>query len=50
VTPALEPSCRKRARREEISGDSGRVEDDRRSPRLKLAVGGIRVVDSGRVF
>jgi hypothetical protein len=45
VTPALEPSCHKRARREEIGSDSGRVEDDRCSPRLKLAVGGIRVED-----
>jgi hypothetical protein len=36
VTPAPEPSCHKRARGEEVGGDSGRVEDVRRSPRLKL--------------
>jgi hypothetical protein len=45
VIPALEPSCHKRAHREEIGGDSGHVEDDRCSPWLKLMVGGIRVKD-----
>jgi hypothetical protein len=42
VTPALESSCHKRARREEIGGNSGRVEDDRCSPRLEPAVGETR--------
>jgi hypothetical protein len=45
VTPALEPSCHKRARREEIGGDSGRVEDDRCSPRLEPAAGETRTED-----
>jgi hypothetical protein len=45
VTPALEPSCHKRARREEIGSDSGRIEDDRYSPRLKLVAGETRVED-----
>jgi hypothetical protein len=36
VTPALEPSCHKRARREEIGGDLGHNEDDRCSQWLKL--------------
>jgi hypothetical protein len=45
MTPALEPSCHKRARREEIGGNSGRVEDDRCSPRLKLVAGETRADD-----
>jgi hypothetical protein len=45
VTPALEPSCHKRARREEIGGDSGRVEDDRCSPQLEPVAGETRTED-----
>jgi hypothetical protein len=45
VILALEPSCHKRARREEIGGNSGRVEVDRCSPRLKLVAGETRVED-----
>jgi hypothetical protein len=45
LTPALEPSCHKRERSEEIGGDSGRIEDDRYSPRLKLVAGETRVED-----
>jgi hypothetical protein len=46
VTPAPEPSCRKRAHREEMGGDSGRAEDVRRSPRLKLVTGDTGAEDS----
>jgi hypothetical protein len=45
VTAALEPSCHKRARREEMGGDSSRVEDVRCSPRLKLVAGDTRAED-----
>jgi hypothetical protein len=45
VTRALEPSCHKRARREEIGGDSGRVEDDRCSPQLEPVAGETRTED-----
>jgi hypothetical protein len=45
VAPALEPSCHKRARREEIGGDSGRVEDDRCSPWLDPVAGKTRTED-----
>jgi hypothetical protein len=49
VTPALEPSCHKRARREEIGGDSGHIEDDRRSPRLMLVASEARAADPARL-
>jgi hypothetical protein len=45
VTLALESSCHKRARREEIGGDSGHVEDDRCSPRLEPVAGKTRTED-----
>jgi hypothetical protein len=45
MTPAFESSCHKRARREEIGGDSGRVEDDRCSPRLEPVAGETRPED-----
>jgi hypothetical protein len=45
VTPALEPSCHKRARREEVGGDSCCIEDDRCSPWLKLVAGEAREED-----
>jgi hypothetical protein len=45
VTPALEPSYHKRACREEIGGDSGRIEDDRYSSRLKPVAGETRAED-----
>jgi hypothetical protein len=45
VTPALEPSCHKRVRREEIGGDSGHVEDDRCSPQLEPVAGETRTED-----
>jgi hypothetical protein len=45
VTPAFESSCHKRARREEIAGDSGRDEDDRCSPRLEPVAGKTRTED-----
>jgi hypothetical protein len=45
VTPAPEPSCHKRARREEIGGDSGRDEDDRCSPRLEPVASETRTED-----
>jgi hypothetical protein len=45
MTLALEPSCHKRAHREEISGDSGHVEDNHCSPWLKLLVSETRVKD-----
>jgi hypothetical protein len=45
VTPALKPSCHKRARREEIGGDSGRIEDDHCSPRLEPVAGEARTED-----
>jgi hypothetical protein len=45
VTPAPEPSCHKRARREEIGGDSGRVEDDHCSPRLEPVASETRTED-----
>jgi hypothetical protein len=45
VAPALESSCHKRVRREEIGDNSGRVEDDRCSPRLEPAVGETRTED-----
>jgi hypothetical protein len=45
VTLALEPSCHKRARMEEIGSDSGRVEDDRCSPRLVPVVSETRTED-----
>jgi hypothetical protein len=48
VTPALEPSCHKRARREEIGGDSGRIEDDHCSPRLELVASEARAEDPAR--
>jgi hypothetical protein len=48
MTPALEPSCHKRAHREEIGGDSGRIEDDRCSPRLKLVASKARAEDPAR--
>jgi hypothetical protein len=48
VTPALEPSYHKRARREEIDSDSGRIEDDRYFPRLKLVVSKTRAEDPTR--
>jgi hypothetical protein len=37
VIPASNPSCNKRARREETGSDLGRIEEDRRSPRLEPA-------------
>jgi hypothetical protein len=37
VIPASDPSCNKRVRREETSSDLGRIEEDRRSPRLEPA-------------
>jgi hypothetical protein len=48
VTPAPEPSCHKRTRGEEMGGDSGRAEDVRRSPRLKLVAGDTGAEDSAR--
>jgi hypothetical protein len=45
VTPALEPSYHKRARREEIGGDSSRIEDDHCSPWLKLVASKARADD-----
>jgi hypothetical protein len=48
VTPAPEPSFRKRARGEEMGGDSGRAEDVRHSPRLKLVAGDAGAEDSAR--
>jgi hypothetical protein len=45
VAPALESSCHKRARKEEVGGDSGRVEDDRCSPRLEPVAGETRPED-----
>jgi hypothetical protein len=45
ATPTLEPFCHKRARREDIGGDSGRVEDDRCSLRLEPAAGKTRTED-----
>jgi hypothetical protein len=45
VAPALESSCHKRARKEEVGGDSGRVEDDRCSPRLEPVAGETRTED-----
>jgi hypothetical protein len=45
MTLALEPSYHKRAHREEIGGDSGRIEDDRCSPRLKLVASETRTED-----
>jgi hypothetical protein len=48
VTPALEPSCLKRARREEVGGNLGRIEDDRGSPRLKLVASKARAEDPAR--
>jgi hypothetical protein len=35
VISALDPSCHKRARRDEVGSDSGRIEDDRHSPWLE---------------
>jgi hypothetical protein len=37
VIPASDPSCNKRARREETGSDLGRIEEDRRSLRLEPA-------------
>jgi hypothetical protein len=48
VTPALNPSCHKRARREEIGGDLGRIEDDRCSPRLEFVASEARTEDPVR--
>jgi hypothetical protein len=48
VTPALEPSCHKRVRREEIGGDLGRNEDDRCSQRLKLVASETGAEDPAR--
>jgi hypothetical protein len=48
VTPAREPSRRKRARGEEMGGDSGRTEDVRHSPRLKLVAGDAGAEDLAR--
>jgi hypothetical protein len=48
VTPALEPSCHNRARREEIGGDLGRIEDDHCSPRLKLVASEAKAEDPAR--
>jgi hypothetical protein len=48
VTPALEPSCYKRAHREEIGGDLGRNEDDRCSQWLKLVASEARAEDPTR--
>jgi hypothetical protein len=45
VTPALESSCRKRACKEEVGGDSGRDEDDHCSPRLEPVAGETRTED-----
>jgi hypothetical protein len=45
ATPTLEAFCLKRARREEIGGDSGRIEDDRCSPRLEPVAGKTRTED-----
>jgi hypothetical protein len=45
ATPTLEASCLKRVRREEIGGDSGRIEDDRCSPRLEPVAGETRTED-----
>jgi hypothetical protein len=45
VAPALESSCHKRARREEIGDDSGRVEDDHCSLWLEPAAGETRTED-----
>jgi hypothetical protein len=50
VTPAPEPSCRKRTRGEEMGGDSGRAEDVRRSPRLKLVAGDIERASSSKMY
>jgi hypothetical protein len=38
VIPAFGPSCKKRAHGEETGSDVGRIEEDRRSPRLEPAV------------
>jgi hypothetical protein len=46
MTPAPELSRRKRARGEETGGDSGRAEDVRLSPRLKLVAGNAGPEDS----
>jgi hypothetical protein len=45
MASALESSCHKRARKEEVGGDSGRVEDDRCSPRLEPVAGETRTED-----
>jgi hypothetical protein len=37
MIPASDPSCNKRARREETGSDLGRIEEDCRSPRLEPA-------------
>jgi hypothetical protein len=48
VTPAPEPSCHKRARGEGVGGDSGRVEDVHRSPRLRFVAGDTGAEDPAR--
>jgi hypothetical protein len=48
VALAPDPSHRKRTRGEEMGGDSGRAEDVRRSPRLKLVAGDAGAEDSAR--
>jgi hypothetical protein len=48
VTSAPDPSCHKKARREEIGGDLGRIEDDRCSPRLELVTSEARAEDPMR--
>jgi hypothetical protein len=45
VAPALESSCHKRVRKEEVGGNSGRVEDDCSSPRLEPVAGKTRPED-----
>jgi hypothetical protein len=45
VSPALKPSCHRRARKEEIGSDSGRDEDDRCSPQLGPVAGETRTED-----
>jgi hypothetical protein len=43
VISAPDPSCHKRARRDEVGNDSGRIEDDRHSPRLEPVASETRV-------
>jgi hypothetical protein len=48
VISAPDPSCHKRARRDEVCSDSGRIEDDRHSPRLEPVASETRVEEPVR--